>query len=229
MVTHQLVRNFTEHTSYVLCVAYNPQSTLVVSGSFDETVRLWNVTRNKCHRVISAHSEAVTGVAFNSDGTMIVSSSYDGSIRLWDTTTGACLKTLMHKDQSALGGVMFTPSSAQLIATSLDSTIRMWDVYNSKIVKTYTGHSNLKIAITAKLARFHPQPTLSTKSASVAVICGSEDGKVTMWDVQSKEMLTHWQAHKDSVVAASLHPTARIVATATVEPESSVKLWYFPD
>ncbi len=35
---YQLVRDFTEHTSYVLCLSFNPQSTLLVSGSFDETV-----------------------------------------------------------------------------------------------------------------------------------------------------------------------------------------------
>ncbi|CDS00316.1 hypothetical protein, partial [Sporisorium scitamineum] len=232
VVTQTLVRSWKEHTSYVLCCAYNPQSTLLVSGSFDETVRLWNVTRNKCHRIISAHSQAVTSVAFNSDGTMIVSSSYDGSVRLWDTTTGACLKTLVHTDQSPLGGVVFTPSSNQLICSSLDSTIRMWDIYNSKIVKTYTAHNNLKLPLTARLAHFHPPTTSSARAQrdagdTTAVVCGSEDGKVFVWHVQSKEVLAQWQAHKHVVVAVAVHPTARIVATASVEPENTIKLWYF--
>ncbi|KAJ9475257.1 COMPASS component SWD3 [Pseudozyma hubeiensis] len=229
LLTFSPIRTFADHTSYVLCLAYNPTSTLLVSGSFDETVRLWNVSRSKCHRVISAHSEAVTGVCFSGDGTMIASCSYDATLRLWDTTSGACLKTLVHKDQSPLGGVVFSPNSAHLLATSLDSSIRMWDVYNDKIVKTYTGHLNTKIPITAKLAHFHPKTPQSAEEAEeAAVITAGEDGKVTLWDVQSKKIACQWSAHKDTVVAVALHPTQRIVATATVEPECSVKLWHFP-
>ncbi len=212
----------------MLCLSYNPQSTLLVSGSFDETVRLWNVMRGKSHRVISAHSEAVTGVGFNGDGTMIVSCSYDGSIRLWDTTTGACLKTLVHKDQSPLGGVCFTPSGAQLLCSSLDSTIRMWDIYNSKIVKTYSGHLNAKIPLTARLS-FPPNTAEDDGGDTAAVVCGGEDGKVTLWHVQSKQVVGQWQAHKDVVVGVAVHPTARVMATAAMEPENTVKLWFFDD
>lgn len=208
----------------MLCLSFNPQSTLLVSGSFDETVRLWNVARNKCHRTIAAHSEAVSGVDFNRDGTMIVSSSYDGLIRLWDTTTGQCLKTLVHKDQSPIGGVKFTPSSAQLLCSSLDNTVRMWDIFNSKIVKTYTAHINSKYPLTAQLS-FHP--TKADKHRLGAVISGSEDGKVIMWDTQTKEKLVEWQAHKEPVIGVSVHPNRRIVATASVEPENGVRVWYF--
>ncbi|SPO32789.1 probable wd-repeat protein 5 [Ustilago trichophora] len=234
-LTFNLVRTFFEHTSYVLCLAYNPTSTLLVSGSFDETVRLWNVSRNRCHRVISAHSEAVTAVDFNSDGTMIVSSSYDGSIRLWDTTTGACLKTLVHRDQSPLGGVQFTPSSAQILCSSLDSTVRMWDIYNSKIVKTYTGHINSKLPLTARLT-FLPLPTsdsAATRSRSdnnTAVMIGGEDGKVTIWHLQSKQVVHFWHPHSSTsaVVATATHPTLNVVATAAIEPDCCVKMWLFP-
>ncbi len=68
------------HTHYVFCVNYNPQSNLIVSGSFDESVRIWEVKTGKCLKVLPAHSEPVTAVHFNRDGTMIVSSSFDG---LW--------------------------------------------------------------------------------------------------------------------------------------------------
>ncbi|SNX87705.1 related to wd-repeat protein 5 [Melanopsichium pennsylvanicum] len=246
VITLQLVRNFSEHTSYVVCLAYNPSSTLLVSGSFDETVRLWNLCRNRCHRTISAHSEAVTGVDFNKDGTMIVSSSYDGSIRLWDTCTGACLKTLVHKDQSAVGGVSFTPSSEQLLCSALDGSVRLWDVYNSKIVKTYVGHLNSKIPMTARLVTKPATRTslnlpISKSSRSTvenggsggekdkwgAVMIGSEDGKVVMWDVQTRQILKTWQAHSGAIIATATHPNFNIVVTATIEPENSVKIWLF--
>lgn len=33
------------HSNYVFCVDYNPQSTLIASGSFDESIRIWDVKK----------------------------------------------------------------------------------------------------------------------------------------------------------------------------------------
>jgi COMPASS component SWD3 len=49
-----------------------------VSGSFDESVRLWDVRAGRCIRAIPAHSDPVTSAQFNRDGTIVVTSSYDG-------------------------------------------------------------------------------------------------------------------------------------------------------
>lgn len=82
------------HTSFVFCVNYNPNSNLLVSGGFDETVRVWDVARGmsrervvhplltlcsgRCLKVLPAHSDPVTAVGFNHDGTLVVSSAMDG-------------------------------------------------------------------------------------------------------------------------------------------------------
>lgn len=228
-----LVRDYAgQHTSYVLCLAFNPQSTLIVSGGFDETVRLWNVSQRArrqpdgsaqyaCHRTIAAHSEAVSSVGFNRDGTMIVSASYDGLIRLWDTTTGQCLKTLVHKEQSPIGSVQFTPNSAHLLCTSLDSTIRLWDTYNAKILKTYTAHTNAKFPIRAAFFRASP--------AQIYVVSGSEDDTngVYFWDLQSKSVTHTLSAPgKHTVLALALHPSLPLLATAALDHTNTVKLWH---
>lgn len=55
------------------------------SGSFDETMRVWDVRSGKCLREVPAHSDPVTAVDFNYDGTLLLSSSLDGLLRIWDT------------------------------------------------------------------------------------------------------------------------------------------------
>lgn len=62
----------------MFCVSYNPQSNLIVSGSFDESVKIWDVRRGVCLKTLPAHSQPVSSVDFCFDGTLIISGSYDG-------------------------------------------------------------------------------------------------------------------------------------------------------
>lgn len=62
---------------YLLIIFFSYfQSNLVVSGSFDESVRIWDVRTGKCLKTLPAHSDPVSAVHFNRDGSLIVSSSY---------------------------------------------------------------------------------------------------------------------------------------------------------
>lgn len=79
----------------MFCCNLNAQASLLISGSFDETVKIWDVRNGTCVKTLPAHSDPVSAVAFNRDGVLITSSSYDGLIRIWDTGSGSCVKTLV--------------------------------------------------------------------------------------------------------------------------------------
>ena len=69
----------------------------MVSGSFDESVRIWDVRTGKCLKTLPAHSDPVSAVHFNRDGSLIVSSSYDGLCRIWDTASGEIIQGVQKK------------------------------------------------------------------------------------------------------------------------------------
>ncbi|MCP4350083.1 MAG: WD40 repeat domain-containing protein, partial [Desulfobacterales bacterium] len=66
----------------------------LVSGSDDNTVRLWDTATGKEIRTISGHQDSVMSVSLSSDGRTLVSGSDDNTVRLWDTATGKCFKTI---------------------------------------------------------------------------------------------------------------------------------------
>ncbi|RKU30419.1 hypothetical protein C6497_04340 [Candidatus Poribacteria bacterium] len=56
------------HTGKVLSVAFNPDSTTIVSGSRDKTIRLWDVDTGESIRTLSGHTGKVYTVSFSPDG-----------------------------------------------------------------------------------------------------------------------------------------------------------------
>ena len=60
---------FVGHPDHVLSVAFSPDGTYVLTGSFDNTAKLWNTSTGRLLRTYVGHTEGVNSVAFSPDGT----------------------------------------------------------------------------------------------------------------------------------------------------------------
>ena len=79
-----------KHEGCVFALAFSPDERLIVSGSEDQTVRVWNIkSKNELRRF--HHEGWVNSVAFSPDRTHIVSGSDDKSFRLWNIQTNRCV------------------------------------------------------------------------------------------------------------------------------------------
>jgi hypothetical protein len=110
-----------------MCAAFSPDGTRALSGSWDQTIRLWAVASGECVRTFDGHYAAVLGVAFSGDGGTAVSTSFDNTVGMWDLKSGAQLVSLAgHAD--AVTSVAFAGEGQTFLTASRDGTIKVWDV-----------------------------------------------------------------------------------------------------
>jgi len=65
----------------------------VVSGSADETLKVWDPYAGTCLRTLVGHTGEVLAVAVTRDGSLAISGCEDKTLKVWDVLSGACLRT----------------------------------------------------------------------------------------------------------------------------------------
>ena len=98
----------------------------------------------------------------------------------------------------------------------LDGTLRLWNYHKGKCLRSYSGHKNQKFCCFADIS----------VTGTPMVVCGSEDGKVYMWDLQSKSLLQTLEGHSDVVLGVACHPTADMIVTGGMDKDlRSIRVW----
>ena len=138
--TGELKAVLTGHFDQITSLKFAADNRRLLSGSADQTARVWDLADAKFPEVISfgGHAAAVTGVAFNSDGSQAATCAADKSVRLWNTTTGEAVQSFEGHTASVVG-IAITPNNAQVITASADKTVRVWTAADGKIARTITA------------------------------------------------------------------------------------------
>jgi WD40 repeat protein len=65
-------------------ICFSPSNRLVVGGSSDGTVRIWDLETHECAKEFQAHEKSVMSVAYSPVEDLFATSSYDKTIKLWE-------------------------------------------------------------------------------------------------------------------------------------------------
>ncbi|WP_222443345.1 WD40 repeat domain-containing protein [Streptomyces misionensis] len=213
------------HTQAISSVAFGPNGRWVATGSFDHTVRLWNITdplRPVPGPGVMHSPDVATGVAFSPDGRLVATAGRDRTVRLWDVgdrRRPVLVRTLTgHRD--IVFSVAFSPDGRLLASGSYDHTVRLWNVTEpsrARLLSALTGHR-----LNVKPVAFSPDGRL--------LASGSDDRTVRLWDVtdgRRPRPLGVLTGHRDFVDAVAISPDGRTLASGS--DDRTIRLWNITD
>lgn len=120
---------------------------LLVSGSDDFTLFLWQPTKDKKPILrLTGHQQPVNFVQYSPDGSLIASASFDNSVRIWNGITGNFIAVFRGHVQSVYQ-VCWSGDSRLLCSSSKDSTMKVWDIRTRKLKFDLPGHSDEVFAV----------------------------------------------------------------------------------
>ncbi|KAJ3174909.1 hypothetical protein HDU87_006575 [Geranomyces variabilis] len=164
------------HTDSVMCLHYSECQGLLVTGSYDYTIRVWNTDTMECIKVLTGHTRCVRGVQM--DDTKIVSGSMDRTLRIWNLKTFQCIRVL---EGHAAGVVCLHFSDKILASGSVDGTIRVWNL-GAGCCFTLCGHREWvnKVQILEGGKR---------------LLSCSDDSTIKLWDLDTRTELRAFTGH----------------------------------
>lgn len=142
------VSMFEGHTGPVTSIVFNPvNATQVLTGSEDETARLWNATSGAQIGVFRAifsgsnllfgHTNSINAVDFSSDGAKVLTASDDRTAIVWSTASLAADRTFSgHADR--VTAAAFSPDNSQILTGGADGSVRLWNVQTGEQVQSST-------------------------------------------------------------------------------------------
>ncbi|KAF9063630.1 WD40-repeat-containing domain protein [Rhodocollybia butyracea] len=131
---------YTGHTNTVHCVAFSPKGDHIASGSWDNTVCVWDACTGTIFTgPLHGHKDLVLCIAFCPNGEQIVSGSQDTTIRVWNVQNGTMVAGPFEGHSKSVWCIAFSPHGDQIVSGSVDKTVCVWDVETSSLVFRLTN------------------------------------------------------------------------------------------
>ena len=188
------------HVDEAHCVEFSSDGTLLLSGSDDKTVKLWDIQTGGVVRTFSGHTRRIICVSISVDCTKIVSGSHDATICLWDIHTGECYYTI--KEYGIAHQIRFSPTDPQhFISMFRDEETRsieriwQWDTNGHQIKPPHDGSG----------VAFSPDGTQFVSYHKAAV---------TVWNLNSGAIVSTFHVGDNDIRYCCFSPDGRLVAVA---------------
>lgn len=162
------------HSTSVFSIAISSDSKTLISGSYDRTVKIWELATGNCIRTIQ-HKNPVAAVAISPSNSFWVSGDIEGTINFWNILSSECDFTIKTDDR--VSSLAISKDNQTLASMhSFSHKIRIWNASTGENTVTLQGHNDLIQSIV-----FSPD--------GQTLISSSCDKTIKFWDVFSGDCL----------------------------------------
>lgn len=206
--TGQNVHSIKAHDSHVVGLVFTANSQKLISSSFDQTIKIWDLESGACLQTLQIQAP-VYRIAINQNSTILASGSNCGDILLWNIATGEILKRLIGHTLTVVD-LSFQPEGKFLASSSFDTSIKIWDLDTEDCVNTLTGHTQLVSSV-------------NFNSLGNQVVSSGLDKSIKIWDVDSGRCLQTIQKHTKTVIDVLFSPNDQQIISGS--QDLSVRIW----
>ncbi|XP_069106790.1 WD repeat-containing protein 48-like isoform X1 [Argopecten irradians] len=160
----------------IYSLAMNPPGTVIVSGSTEKVLRVWDPRTCQKLMKLKGHTDNVKALVLNRDGTQCLSGSSDGTIRLWSLGQQRCVATFRVHDEG-VWALQTNENFSVVYSAGRDRRVWATDVRNPdyrtlvceesapilKLELTHTEQPSLWIATTDSCIKCWPLQKISTR------------------------------------------------------------------
>jgi WD40 repeat protein len=179
-----------------------------ITGSSDNTVKLWNITKSSCLKTYSGHTDNVNAVLSTPDDAYFFSGSSDNTVKYWQISTGTVIRTFTgHTD--AVTSLSMTNNMKNVISGSEDATIKVWNIATGALVRTINnGQAVYALSIITNKQNF---------------VSGAADDTLRLWNLETGACEHKFVGHTDYIMAAALSHNNQFALSGS--RDNTIKLW----
>jgi WD40 repeat protein len=214
-ITKKVLRSLKAHSKRIVCHAFSPDGTKLVTGSHDNTLIVWDINNGTVINTIDMKNQSRSNYlklcGFTSDGQNLISLSNENTVQIWDVKSGKELKTTSDPVRNCTRCI-FSPNNRNILIIDSSRALRLWDLTSDKpstpLAGFYTDGLYLAFAF-------------SPDSSTFATKIGKNEIKI--WDTQSGMILRSFTAHSKEICTCLYNPSGELFLTGSVD--NSIKLW----
>ncbi|KAG2150693.1 WD40-repeat-containing domain protein, partial [Suillus bovinus] len=201
------------HEEPVYDVAFIVGTRLLVTGSADKSLRVWDLDTGKQEgEPLLGHDAEVWSVAASPDGRWIVSGGWNGSILVWEVATNKKeLKRVplfpLRGHGGTVSSIVFATDSQTFASASWDDTVCVWKRETGKIVIA-TGKELLKIEQRAFNIAFTPD--------GLRLVSGNSND-IRISDATTGDIIKQFDAHTENFFSLAIAPNGTKFATTSFD------------